>query len=571
MRKSILFTLVMALMPIVFSCQKEQTPQQDTKITVTPDDSSSVYGLVSCNGIGIGGVSISDGIKVVRTNSHGIYQMRSKKENRFVFISIPSGYEIPTKGVVPQIKRDLFKSATSAERVDFQLSDAGDQTNHTMLIFGDIHLAGSRSKCREQFKTFTSEIAEYISNHKGEKIYAVTLGDMTWDYFWYTNSYSFDEYLGDMEPLRGLSVFHTIGNHDHNMRTSVDGNVSGWNTVDWDTGKAFRFAIAPSNYSFNIGEIHYIVLDDIFCKNTTGGTADDRHYEETLSEEGISWLKNDLHFISKNTPVVITMHAPLFDKKGNNSLKDADQLIELFKDFSSVTFITGHSHKMWNIQKGNIKEYNSGAICAAWWDSGYYFPDLNIGQDGSPGGYRIMNIVGESMTSLFKSTGRDSNYQFRAYDRNSICLTAKKYNITNTTASNFNSDMKKYGGFDQPSSENKVILNIWDVDNNWKVEVTEREGKNEKVLSVNRIWSYDPLFLITYIAKRYENGKSIGHKPAITNHFFEISASSPTSTLEIKITDDEGRTYTETMKRPKPFTTSQYIGDSNPHSYVELF
>ncbi len=39
---------------------------------------------------------------------------------------------------------------------------------------------------------------------------------------------------------------------------------------------------------------------------------------------------------------------------------------------------------------------------------------------------------------------------------------------------------------------------------------------------------------------------------------FKVTASSATSTLDIKVTDRVGNVYTETMNRPKAFTTDQY-------------
>lgn len=36
---------------------------------------------------------------------------------------------------------------------------------------------------------------------------------------------------------------------------------------------------------------------------------------------------------------------------------------------------------------------------------------------------------------------------------------------------------------------------------------------------------------------------------------FAVTASSASSTLEIRVTDRFGNTYTETMKRPKTFST----------------
>ena len=40
-----------------------------------------------------------------------------------------------------------------------------------------------------------------------------------------------------------------------------------------------------------------------------------------------------------------------------------------------------------------------------------------------------------------------------------------------------------------------------------------------------------------------------------TPHMFAVTASSATSTLEIRVTDRFGTPYTETMKRPKTFST----------------
>lgn len=551
---------MLTLAAIFFSCGKEIKPvpkpqPEPVEEEIEPAEGSTVYGLVSCDGKGVGGAVISDGIEVVKADERGVYQMKSAKKNGFVFICVPSGYEVATDIVVPQIKKNLTKDPSEVERVDFQLFKVQGQQKHTMLFFGDIHLAGDRSKDRTQFKTFTSEIAKYIADHPAEKIYAMTLGDMTWDLYWYTRSYMFEQYLADMKPLSGLQVFHTIGNHDHNMRTSIDGNVSGWDAVDWDTGKPFRDAVAPSNYSFNIGEIHYIVLDDIYCKNTTGGGAYDRIYDDALGSEALGWLKKDLSFVSKNTPVVVTMHSPLFDKNGNYNLDNAADMLSCFQGYSSVTVVTGHSHKFWNVIKGNLREYNSGAVCAAWWDVGYYYPTLNIGQDGAPGGYRIMSVDGKNMETRFKGTAHPDNYQFRSYDRNSICLTPDNCGIKDEeAAASFTADMKKYGGYYYSNSDNKVILNVWDTDDNWKVSVTE----NGKALSVKKVSYYDPLFLLTYVAKRYIEGKSVSHLPSNTSHFYEVTASSPTSTLEIDVTDDEGRTYHETMTRPKPFSINQY-------------
>ena len=75
------------------------------------------------------------------------------------------------------------------------------------------------------------------------------MGDMSWDLYWYSNAYDLYSYIATInEKVKGIQIFHTIGNHDHDMNSAGD-----FNTVT-----AFKNAVAPTYYSFNLGDIHYI-------------------------------------------------------------------------------------------------------------------------------------------------------------------------------------------------------------------------------------------------------------------------------------------------------------------------
>ena len=510
---------------------------------IGPEEGSTVWGLVSCDGKGIPGVVVSDGVEVVVTDSRGVYQMASKKEIGYVFISVPSGYEAASIGVLPQLHKQLTKSSYVCERVDFIVYESGDQTKHTMLYFGDMHMA-NRTKDRSQFLRFTSEINEYMKANPGAKIYALTLGDMTWDLYWYSNAYSFDEYLKDMNVIEGLQVFHTIGNHDHDMNA----------TGDFYTAARFREKLCPNYYSFNVGDIHYVVLDDIECTNASASMTDGgvRSYKNNLTSEMLAWLKKDLSFVPKTTPLVVALHAPVHDRNGNANLGNNAVFLSLIYDYNT-TIVSGHSHVLYNVVKSNYVEHNNGAICAAWWWAGKYNPTFNIGTDGTPNGYRITSVNGKEQTSLFKAIGRPDSYQFRAYDRNSICINAANYGVLQERESIlFEED---YGSYRTASSANEVIVNVWDWDPSWKVEMFE----DGKALSVSQMsGSYDPAFLIAYTIPRLLENNGVTWHSSKTNHLFKAAASSASSTVEIKVTDDEGRVYTQTMQRPLDFKVDNY-------------
>ena len=507
------------------------------------NEGTTVYGYVMADGQALQHVSVSDGVEVVQTDENGFYQMASKKQNSYVFVSVPSGYEATNNGIIPQLYKTLANNARTPERVDFVLYPAGDQTNHTMLYFGDMHMA-KRTNDRNQFATFTSEVAAYVNAHESDKVYAITLGDMTWDLYWYQNNYCFAQYLQDMKAVGNLSVFHTVGNHDHDMNA----------TGDYDTILKFREDIGPNYYSFNIGKIHYVILDDIQCTNERPSTTDGgvRQYKNKIVDEQLAWLKKDLACVPKTTPLVVVLHAPVHDRNGNANLGNNAVFLSLIYDYNT-TIVSGHSHVLYNVVKSNYVEHNNGAICAAWWWAGKYNPTFNIGTDGAPNGYRITSVNGKEQTSLFKAIGRPDSYQFRAYDRNSICINAANYGVLQERESIlFEED---YGSYRTASSANEVIVNVWDWDPSWKVEMFE----NGKALTVSQMsGSYDPAFLIAYTIPRLLENNGVTWHSSKTNHLFKAKAASATSSVEIKVTDDEGRVYTQTMSRPLAFKADSY-------------
>ncbi len=520
--------------------------------TNIPDISGkNIKGVVYSNGKGVPGVVVSDGYEVTVTDSEGRYYLSSLKKAGFVFISVPGNYEVTNTGSAPQFFKRVSNSLDVIEQRDFSLLKV-DNDKHVVLSLADWHLA-NRNNDLEQFTSkvlpdINATINKYSSD--GTKVYALTLGDLTWDGYWYSNNFGLNEYVPYMNKINA-PVFNLIGNHDNDPYIAND----------WDAENKYRDVLGPTYYSFNLGKVHYVVLDSVEYINTGGtqGTIGSRNYSERLTNNQLEWLKKDLATITdKSTPIVLAIHTPLYkqpslDANGNQintvDLLNGDVLKNIVSEFTKVHVLSGHTHINYTVEEGNIMEHNTAAICATWWWTGKNgYANNHICKDGSPGGYGIWKMNGNDIKWLYKSIGYTEDYQFRAYDLNSVHITSAKYAPNSTDAL-----LAPYSDvYAAPSSNNEVLINVWGYDVQWKIEVTE----NNQPLKVSRVKEKDPLHIISYEALRLNAGATPtdAFETEKTPHFFKVKATTVNSTLTIKVTDRFGNVYTEIMERPKALT-----------------
>ena len=199
----------------------------------------TLKGWVSCNNTGIPDVVVSDGYEVTVTDANGVYYLPSKKQNRYVFISVPGNYEVSCIGSAPQFYKRLTKEAIEVERHDFQLT-AVDNNKHVVLTMADIHLA-NRADDIVQYEKILIDMNEMIAGYRssGTRVYGLTLGDIA-DTYWYSNKFTWNNtYLINRF---NAPVFNTIGNHDNNPY------VAG----DWGSQQLFRDVLGRNYYSFNL-------------------------------------------------------------------------------------------------------------------------------------------------------------------------------------------------------------------------------------------------------------------------------------------------------------------------------
>jgi hypothetical protein len=354
-------------------------------------------------------------------------------------------------------------------------------------------------------------------------------------------------------------MFHIPGNHDN------DGAVTATTAEETDFLSVQRYikTIGPNYYSFNIGNIHFVMLDNIIYKNEPGGKKFEgikgaRNYDRRLTQQELDWLKKDLATVAdKNAPIIVGMHASAYYYKGTeehkvsprySSAADSKALSDCFAEFKNVHFISGHTHYNNTMYvSSNIIEHNLCSLRGASWYPGS-IGNTNLCPNGAPSGFDIFNInEGEIIDWKYVGTVT-GDYQFRACDMNVV----REFYRNNPDMQKFIAHYPKRDLSDVP--DNQVYLNVFDWAPDWTISVKE----NGVELPVTHEILEDPFYTISFhmpITTSRDSYPS-NYAKATVNHMFKIQANTATAPLDITVTDHFGRVYTEHMERPKAFSTS---------------
>ena len=159
------------------------------------------------------------------------------------------------------------------------------------------------------------------------------------------------------------------------------------------------------------------------------------------------------------------------------------------------------------------------------------------------------------MKWIYKCAGKDENFQFRSYDLNNESFSMDDVpNLKNTSMRNtFAKIIKGYDGVER----NEVLINVWQMNSRWTVNVTTADGK---ALEVKRVDAYDPVQIMAQTAKRFNEDISSQPIGTVQNryHFFKVTAPDKDTDLIITVKDEFGHVWTENMQRPKAFDEATY-------------
>lgn len=503
-----------------------RTPQ-DPEEAPFPDPEPKdfyIYGKVTdaSSGKGIAGVCVSDGVQIAVTNDKGQYCLVpdiSLAKN--VFVIMPSGYEFSFNSYGGWADyRPIDSSASRKQLVNFPLTARKDATKCRLLLLGDPQQMSSRPHSGESWKYVCNAISKYRGG-VSVPLYQISLGDMV------TNEIEVkgkaEAYL-DVQKTSGVGSFSVPGNHDHVQSASTYAeSVAGFNK--W---------FGPYNYAFNVAGVHCIFLDS--CAWCEGG---DSKYGEFFNEEAINFLEKDLALVSKDIPVLIFTHCPQTKKHGGmiSTPKNSDRLFAALSG-RNVDMWYGHIHfgvnysytaSELNRYAPGVKSLNSHLVsrCGGCWAcSG------EVCRDGAPRGFVELDIDNGKMHWQFHSI--DDNYPQTMNTQ--VPGQFKGENLTGI-------------------KDGVLYCNVYMWDNLWSTPEIWVGGKKvatmAKCLYGSYDASYDPLYSHFYPIWKNAGKMKQRDEPAKeydNSHLFEYAPGKDVKSVQIRVTDRWGETFTRDVK-----------------------
>lgn len=522
-------------------------------------NSATIYGSVLCEGKPLAGVAVSDGVNIVKTDSLGNYALKSHKFQNTVFVITPSGYEpICKKRILPQFWSVLTKKREVAERHDFNLVKR-DQSKHRIIFMSNIALQNSNEDLMQLKKSTipgARKIAQEVDNSTA--VYTILLGDISQCAHWYAHEFDVSDAVNLTASLGYPTMLYTVmGDQDNN------GAIPGTGLTDYESERYYVYSCGPKYFSMNIGDIHYVVLDNTVFRNEPGKgkyppeIRGKRNYERFVTIDQLDWLRKDLALIEdKSTPVVVCMHHQAFNTNSRGRIskrfskpEEVDSLTNCFADFSNVHFVTsGTMDRQISRAKElpNIVEHAVASTSGDNWKTGYSGFNL-INSGGVPAGFEVFDFNGRELSWQHR-TDKGDGKPFRIYDMASVGA----YYRNDLGIQNLLREFPKaFIDYTTPEFAKYIYINWWGSESGAKLEVFE----NNQPVRVRQIHQPDPLFVATSPAVSLKNSRRKPHfRRQNCQHMFRVERSDTTSTIKVCATDPFGTVFEEIFTGRLPFS-----------------
>lgn len=474
---------------------------------------------------GIPEVAVSNGKEVVLTDKKGKYALPIGTDN-IIFVIKPSGFKVPRgENQLPDFYY-IHKPEGSPElqykgseptgklpkTVNFALHNSEKQDNFTAMIFGD-----PQPYNKTELDQFAKGVVDKAKNESNIS-FGISLGDLAGD--------DLDLHPPYVEILKRTNWhwYNVMGNHDMNYDAKIDEH----------SDESFERVFGPATYSFNHGNAHFIILDDILYPDPRDGNG----YWGGFTKTQLDFVENDLKHVAKDKLIVLAFHIPL-QHINENRFKDSDRqrLFDILADYPNRLAMSAHTH----LQRHNFyskedgwkgsspfHEYNAGTTSGDWYSGKINDEGVPIStmRDGTPKGYALLHIEGNQYKIDYQVIGAPKEHQIKIFNPKVVA--------------------------NNRGSGSGIFANFYMGDKNDKVEYRIDNGPWK---NMNWVEAPDPSYAAAVmewdLMDKLEPGRRPSN-PVNVTHLWKgsIDTKLPIGkhTITVRATDMFGRTFTETSE-----------------------
>lgn len=449
------------------------------------------------------GVMVTDGLQYVKTDANGRFAMNSDLDaSNFVYLSVPSDASFPMRNGIPQTFKRIPRHAVAAE-AHFILDRQSVAENYTVMMIADpqVRTFGVDGSMETWHETVAPD-AEAFRASCSEPVYCINLGDLV-----YNQMPAWDDYMDGAAKIN-CPTFNVIGNHDYDQGTMFEteqGNVY------------YESYVGPTHYSFDLGNFHYMVFNDIIYdrQSPTG------RYYYGLDERTLAWVKADLANVPKDKVIITCSHhnpfkTPNTSPNGSHNAYSLNykEYLSLFAQYKAVYAWNGHNHVnfYYNYEGKNTPHGAPNIQCISVARcTGALRLNREIAAQGEPQGYMVMEVRGDSLSWYYKGVGTGKETQMRAYSP-------------------------------EKTSDATVKVNVWNWSEGWSTPEWYENGV--KVADMSFTPGVDPAYLEIFNSVTNKTTRKYC-TPADNANIFTVTPTPGVRSGEVRVTDLFGNVYTE--------------------------
>ncbi len=375
---------------------------------------------------GVAGVLVSNGLEWARTDETGFYEISVRKDMNLTIVQ-PSGWRVPTDArMVPQFFYIHKEGGTGYDMRFGGLKDTGPapEAIHFPLIkegaagyqFSCAILADPQTYSNDQLGWLRDGVfADILETAYRQGDCMIQLGDVVGD------DLGLLERNLELAAVTGMPQWLVVGNHD----IDFDAKTNDDKTDSW------RRIYGPNYYAFEMGNVLFVVLDNVFypCgeEDVARGLANCAEgrpptYNGRITEMQYTWLEGLIDRTPKERLIVFNTHIPFVSfanaESGQHQTDELNRIFDMVKGREALSF-SGHSHTTENHAPGQLfhgweqstgigpipfRHIVAGAASGAWYqgDFNVYGVPMALQRFGAPMGYFHLDFDGSDYRESYR-------------------------------------------------------------------------------------------------------------------------------------------------------------------------